>query len=210
VSQWAIRDFLVAVLATNASQAFAKRFPPPRDEEYSFHSICELYYVRKRVAVYRTPSKAGPVLFYMPRNYGVCITGVQDGWGIFGRIREAAHFTPFWGAVPDQGVDYGWIELSELEHPGNADESCKLRRGEGRDDHFEFPNVDSQDLGGICISSFNTIADGEVVVIFHYWPYVGQTYGSLAPSSLNNCVNVCRRDAKCKGFFMRFAPIAAI
>ena len=88
-----------------------KRYPPPRDEVYSSHSACDLFYVTDRVPIYRAPSNKGPVLFYMPRNYGVCLVGVLDGWGVFGRIREAAFFRPFWELLAEHDVDYGWIEL---------------------------------------------------------------------------------------------------
>ncbi len=190
---------LAGSLLAPLAPAAAKRYPQPRDAEYSFHSICELHIVSKRVPVYRGPSTLEAPIFYMPRNYGVCISGAYKGWGLFGRIREAAFFRAFWEMIPDQGTDYGWIRLSELE-PGRGDEACQLHRTPGSEDRFEFADVNSEDAGDFCPTGFETIDDANAVVLFWQRSFKGSAYRSLASSSLNKCAKTCRDDGACKGF----------
>ncbi len=198
--RWTLVLALAGALIASLSPAPAKRYPNPRDEEYSFHSICELLYTStKRVPVYRNPSEIEPPVFYMPRNYGVCISGAYKGWGLFGRIREAAFFRAFWEMIPDQGIDYGWIRLSELQ-PGRGDEGCTLHRTTGSEDRFEFPNAKAEDAGDICPIGFETIDDANAVVLFWQRRFAGQSHRSFTRSSLNKCAKTCRDDAACKGF----------
>jgi hypothetical protein len=180
--------------------AGAKRYPPPRDDDYSFHSVCDLYYATDRVPVYRAPSHQGAVLFYMPRNYGVCLVGVFDGWGVFGRIREAAFFRPFRELLSEQDVDYAWIELAHLKRADSTEESCLLSRKAADEEGFEFPDAEPSDLVSICATTFDTVSAEDVIVIFYHRPYAGKIYGTLSPASLNTCVRTCRDDAHCRGF----------
>jgi hypothetical protein len=190
----------IIVGVVSVATAMAKRYPPPRDDDYSFHSVCDLYYVTERVPVYRTPSNKGAVLFYMPRNYGVCLVGVLDGWGVFGRIREAAFFRPFWELLAKHDVDYGWIELAYIGRADSAEESCLLSRGTGDEQRFEFPDAKPDDLVSICATSFDTVSARDVIVMFYSRTYAGNTYAHLSPASLNTCVKTCRDDAQCRGF----------
>lgn len=179
--------------------ANAKRYPPPRDEVYSFQSICELGYVKKRVPVYRAPSVSAPPIFFMPKNYGVCISGAFNGWGYFGRFREAAFFREFWEVVPDHGVDYGWIRLSDVR-PGRAvDGACTLRRRPNAEDRFEFPSIKNENGTNLCPTSFELASDSNAVVLFWHRHHVGKTYRSVEQSSLNKCVKICRDNPQCSG-----------
>ena len=165
-------------------------------------SICEGYTANKRVPVYRTPSASEPPIFFVPKNYYVCISGAYGGWGIFGEIRAFGHFQAFWEMVPDQNVDYGWIRLSELQPVRSAAESpCYLRRKPGGEDRLEFPNIKNENGTNLCPTAFETVDDINAVVLFWQRHYVGETYLTLAPSSLNKCVKTCRDEAACKGLF---------
>ncbi len=190
-----------AVALALAAPAGAKKFPSADNKDYSSRSICELNYADKRVPVYRTPSTSEAPIFYLPRNYGACVSGAIDGWGLFGLIREAAFFRPLSEMIPDQNADYGWIRLTALK-PGGADEICHLRRdrAHGPAGSFEFPGKTGDDRFDICPTSFDAVSNSDAVVLFQQRLFQGETYSTLAPSSLNRCTKTCRDDPKCKGF----------
>jgi hypothetical protein len=180
----------VCFLIASGFSAQAQRYPNKAYDDLPRNAMSGLYRVTERTPVYRSRVSGERAFFYLPKNSRVEILGKFEGWGVFSVYLAERFKTLLTEAAPDEKTQYGWVRLERLRPVDNPKNQCPdVPPASSADDYFD------------CAGEYDTVSATDVIVFLQGYRYVGNTFRSLGPSRLNDCIKTCRDEPKCVGFF---------